>query len=274
MKKIVFVLIILLLGLFIPASFASGRSMQTLTETVSFPCSGSNRPGGPCEGVYIKKDHKWFKFEIPALSDYELSMGCTVPDLEEDERCNEYSGLCEVLIEGVGMVGGLNPGFTKEQKKIKVKCTQCRTGGFYLTFRPTNCKVEVKYKSYGSCDNYCKSTLGDDFYGQMVGANCECIRGEKKEKPEELEEQQGVGNRSMVQEYEYCTSLKEYEECWDCCRSFIQKYGESDPHETASYQYLCFAYCNKLKKSAEETKIEEPENETEIKDQTKEIDIR
>jgi len=190
MKKIVVfvVTIFVLLGLFIPVALASEESMQTLSETVSFSCSGSNRPGGPCEGVYLKKDHKWFKFEIPAFSDYELEMKCTIPDLKEDELCNEYSGHCEVLIEGVGMVGGLNPGFTKEPKTIKVKCTQCRRGGFYLTFYPTNCKVEVKYKNYGSCDNYCKATRGDDFYGQMIGADCECIKGAKKEKPKESEE--------------------------------------------------------------------------------------
>ena len=195
MKKItlgliVFCLLFIFSGLFMSELIASDElAWQTLTQTVSFPCSGSNRPGGPCEGVYIKKDHKWFKFEIPALSDYELSMKCTVPDLEEDERCNEYSGTCDVLIEGVGMVGGLNPGFTKEPKTIKVKCTQCRTGGFYLTFHPTNCKVEVKYRSYGSCDNYCKSTRGDDFYGQMVAEECKCVKG--KEKKDEQPDKDG-----------------------------------------------------------------------------------
>jgi len=169
MKKItlgliVFSLLFIFSGLFISESIASDElTWQTLTQTANFSCSGSNKPGGPCEGVYIKKDHKWLKFEIPAFSEYELEaskMECTVSGLGKDEYCIN-SGHCEVLIEGVGMA-------------------QCRYGGWYFTFYPTNCKVEVKYKSYGSCDNYCKSTRGDDFYGQMVGGGCECVRGAKK----------------------------------------------------------------------------------------------
>jgi len=130
LKKIIFVVtIFVLLVLFILAAFASGESMQTLSETVSFSCSGSNKPGGPCEGVYLKKDHKWFKFEIPAFSEYELEMSgmeCTVSGLGKDEYCIN-SGHCEVLIEGVGMGYYLPRKFTTETKTIKVKCTQCRT---------------------------------------------------------------------------------------------------------------------------------------------------
>ena len=202
MRKAIFVLIVFFLlfgctALFVSESIASDElTWQTLTQTANFSCSGSNRPGGPCEGIYLKKDRKWFKFEIPAFSEYELSkMECIKPTLEKDELCNEYSGTCDVLLEGVGMVGGLNPGFTKEPKTIKVRCTQCRTGGFYLTFHPTNCKVEVKYKSYGSCDNYCKSTRGGDFYGQMVGTECRCIRGEKKEDKQKPGEDKRVQNK-------------------------------------------------------------------------------
>lgn len=247
MKKIFFVLIILLV-LFIPVTFASEGSMQTLTKTASFSCSGSNRPGGPCEGVYLKKDHKWLNFEIPAFSDYELEtsgMECTVSGLGKDEYCIN-SGHCEVLIEGVGMGYYLPRKFTTEPRTIKVKCTQCRYGGWYFTFYPTNCKVEVKYKNYGSCDGYCKAKKGSNYVGKSEGGECQCI------KSEEAEEQQGGKTGDMLQDYEYCSSLRDYEKCEDCCRNLMQTYSKQKPYEISNLVYSCHANCEKLKKPEEE----------------------
>jgi len=93
------------------------------------------------------------------------------------------------------------------------------------------------------------------------------------EKPEELEEQQGVGTGNMMQDYEYCTGLIRYKKCYECCHSFIQKYRMAHPVGSANLYSNCLAYCNKLKKPVEETRIEERKKEVEIKDEIKDIDI-
>ncbi|MCK4491167.1 MAG: hypothetical protein KAU03_00985, partial [Candidatus Altiarchaeales archaeon] len=188
MRKGCWVIGFIVLTVFVPIINAGGKipadgiievdGWGHVTDSFKFTCDGAgDMRNTPCYGKSPPQSG-----EFPVSGPYTLiskEYSCETPSY--DGSCWGGSGLCKFRYGGEESkaylsVSGMREGeahLVKGSLNIKYTCHTCGHGTFVWYVKPTNFKVDVYYKTFSSCDAFCREVY-DNANGREEGGECNC----------------------------------------------------------------------------------------------------
>ncbi|MBD3387582.1 MAG: hypothetical protein GF416_01030 [Candidatus Altiarchaeales archaeon] len=150
-----------------------------------FDCEGAcDLASTPCYGKnWVAKT-----FSIPGP--YTLIKSGYSCEKRGSRPCNEYGNFCAFWYNGavsqnsLEIAGGDYDGVSfgesytatliKGPFELKYQCKQCEHGSIVISVSPSECDVDIFYKTFGSCTEFCNYLYGGNTYGKENGKYCFC----------------------------------------------------------------------------------------------------